>query len=59
MTGPVEHQIRLAKEERLDHGDWWRSRCICGKYTSGLHWSPGRAEATGNEHAKAKNGAAS
>lgn len=53
----IRHSITLQSEQRFDGHTWWRSRCSCGKYLSGLHGSPGRAEIAGKAHAKAKNGA--
>ncbi len=50
------HEITTSKEQRRDGLDWWRSTCSCGKYTSGLHSSPGHAEQAGHDHAKAKSG---
>ena len=59
MTDRAEgHRITVRPAAAFDGGDWWRSACSCGKYTSGLWRSPGRAEAAGRDHAKAMNDAA-
>lgn len=50
-----EHEITVRSETRLYSTKWWRARCTCGKYMSGLHGSPGRAEQAGRDHVNAKN----
>lgn len=49
-----EHEIRIVPESRVGGETWYRATCSCGRYRSGLHASPGRAEIAGIAHRNAR-----
>lgn len=55
MPSNDEHRIVVRPERSMSGLTFFRSYCSCGRYRSGLHGFPGRAELAGRDHARTKN----